>query len=137
MPTTRPHLLQVVLDATDVRGLAEFYRELLGMEYRPGDEPDARGADPQPDWLVLRADSGMRVAFQWVDALPRNTWPQSRVPQQLHLDMVMDDAATLEHWRSWAIDHGATELLDRTDDPDEPLVVLSDPAGHPFCLFVG
>jgi hypothetical protein len=27
-------------------------------------------------------------------------------------------------------------LLDRTDDDGEPLVVLGDPAGHPFCLLV-
>jgi hypothetical protein len=26
--------------------------------------------------------------------------------------------------------------LDRTDDDDEPLYVLADPSGHPFCLFV-
>jgi hypothetical protein len=31
---------------------------------------------------------------------------------------------------------GAQLLLDRTDDPDEPLYVLADPAGHPFCIFV-
>jgi len=27
-------------------------------------------------------------------------------------------------------------LFDRSDDPDEPLFVFADPAGHPFCLFV-
>jgi hypothetical protein len=27
-------------------------------------------------------------------------------------------------------------LHDRTADPDEPLYVLADPAGHPFCLLV-
>ena len=27
-------------------------------------------------------------------------------------------------------------LLDRTDDADEPLHVLADPSGHPFCIFV-
>jgi hypothetical protein len=27
-------------------------------------------------------------------------------------------------------------LLDRTDDPDEPLYVLADPSGHPSCGFV-
>lgn len=28
-------------------------------------------------------------------------------------------------------------VLDRADDPDEPLYVLADPSGHPFCIFVG
>ena len=27
-------------------------------------------------------------------------------------------------------------FTDRTDDEDEPLYVLADPSGHPFCLFV-
>ena len=31
---------------------------------------------------------------------------------------------------------GATLLLDRTDDQDEPLYVFADPAGHPLCIFV-
>ena len=38
-----PLLRQVVLDGTDVRELAEFYRQLLGWQYRPGDEPPAAG----------------------------------------------------------------------------------------------
>jgi hypothetical protein len=41
-----PHLRQVVLDTTNARQLAEFYRELLGYRYRPGDEPPAGG---EPD----------------------------------------------------------------------------------------
>jgi hypothetical protein len=27
-------------------------------------------------------------------------------------------------------------LLDRSDDPVEPLYVYADPDGHPFCIFV-
>ena len=34
-----PSWRQVVLGTTDPRGLAEFYRRLLGFAYRPGDEP--------------------------------------------------------------------------------------------------
>lgn len=34
-----PKLHQVVLDCTDARSLAEFYRQFLGLVYRPGDEP--------------------------------------------------------------------------------------------------
>ena len=39
-----PRLCQVVLDCTDARALAEFYRALLGLVYRPGDEPPGRFA---------------------------------------------------------------------------------------------
>jgi hypothetical protein len=31
---------------------------------------------------------------------------------------------------------GARLLHDRSDDPEEPLRVYADPAGHPFCIFV-
>ena len=38
---TVPAVRQVVLDCPDARALAEFYRELFGLHYRPGDEPPA------------------------------------------------------------------------------------------------
>jgi catechol 2,3-dioxygenase-like lactoylglutathione lyase family enzyme len=44
--TEYPRLLHTAIDTTDARGLAEFYRELLGLRYRPGDEPPAGGVDP-------------------------------------------------------------------------------------------
>jgi hypothetical protein len=38
-----PVFVQVVLDTTDARRLAEFYRELLDFHYRDGDEPPPAG----------------------------------------------------------------------------------------------
>ena len=138
-----PRLRSVVLDTTDARGLAEFWRELLGMEYRPGDEPPADGPDARgQDWLVLRHpagsvhDHGLALAFQQVERLERSTWPDDAVPQQLHLDLTVSDMTELEHERDRALALGAQLLLDRSDDEDEPLYVLADPAGHPFCIFV-
>jgi hypothetical protein len=29
---------------------------------------------------------------------------------------------------------GARLIQDRSDDPEEPLRVYADPAGHPFCI---
>ena len=76
-----PVLRQVVLDTTDPRGLAEFYRQLLGLVYRPGDAPPPAG-EPDPlgsDWLVLRHPDGpSALAFQHVDELPEATWPHAR-----------------------------------------------------------
>jgi catechol 2,3-dioxygenase-like lactoylglutathione lyase family enzyme len=133
-----PQLLQVVLDCTDARELAEFYRRLLGWRYRPGDEPPAAG-EPDPagqDWLVLRAgDGSARIAFQQVAKLPEATWPEGPVPQQLHLDLMVPTAAELEVQHERALALGARLLLDRSDDPEEPLRVYADPAGHPFCIF--
>lgn len=132
-----PHLLHTVLDATDARGLAEFYRRLLGLQYRPGDEPPSDGGLDDADWLVLTDAQGARkLAFQRVDRLERTTWPRPDVPQQLHLDLTVPDREALEHQHGRALELGAELLLDRTDDPDEPLYVYADPAGHPFCIFV-
>ena len=133
-----PTLLHTVLDTTDVRGLAEFYRELLGLRYRPGDEAPAAGEPDDADWLVLtEADGTRRLAFQEVPELPRTTWPRHDVPMQLHLDLTVPDVAALERQRERAESLGAVVLLDRTDDDEEPLYVLADPSGHPFCVFVG
>src|SRR3712207_4347057 len=133
-----PVLVSVVLDTSDVRGLAEFYRQLLGYEYRPGDEPPPPG-QPDPkgsDWLVLIDPAGKaRLAFQHVDDLPRSTWPDSDVPQQLHLDLEVGTAEELTAQHERVLRLGASLLQDRFDDPDEPLYVYADPAGHPFCIF--
>lgn len=132
-----PKLLHTAIDTTDCRGLAEFYRELLGLHYRPGDEPPESGPDDE-NWLVLLdADDRRVVAIQGVDELTPTTWPTHEVPMQLHLDFTVRDRAELEHHRERAEALGARVLLDRTDDADEALYVLADPAGHPFCLFVG
>ncbi|MGI5396806.1 VOC family protein [Streptomyces sp. CA-251251] len=132
-----PRLLQTVLDTTDPRQLAEFYRHLLGLTYRPGDEPPADGAPEAPDWLVLRTPDGTNhLAFQLVDRLPRTTWPRHDVPMQAHLDLTVPDSVALARQRLRAESLGAELLLDRSDDPEEPLYVLADPSGHPFCLFV-
>ena len=133
-----PQLLDTVLDCTNARELAEFYRQLLGMRYRSGDEPPTDGTPDDADWLVLTDANGLRkLAFQQVDNLPRATWPESSgVPQQLHLDFTVPSRAELERQRQRAVDLGAVILLDRSDDPDESLYVFADLAGHPFCIFM-
>jgi len=134
-----PRLRQVVLDCTNARVLAEFYRQLLGFGYRPGDEPPAPGeADPQgQDWLVLRDAAGQpRLAFQQVSELPPATWPAGAVPQQLHLDLTVPTTEELELQHDRALALGARLLHDNSGDPEEPLRVYADPAGHPFCIFV-
>lgn len=136
---TRPRWCQVVLDTTDARRTAEFWRQLLGLVYRPGHEPPPAG-EPDPagsDWLNLfERDGTPRLAFQQVPSLPRTTWPDPDVPQQLHLDLTVDSVAELAavHGRILAL--GGQLRYDRSDDPDEPLRVYVDPAGHTFCVFV-
>ncbi len=133
-----PRLLHTALDTTRPRELAEFYRQLLGLQYRPGDEPPAGGAaDDDADWLVLvDSDGNRKLAFQQVESLQRTTWPAHDVPMQLHVDFTVSSPAELERQRGRAEALGAELLLDRTDDPQEPLYVFADLSGHPFCIFV-
>jgi catechol 2,3-dioxygenase-like lactoylglutathione lyase family enzyme len=134
-----PALLHTVLDCTDARELAEFYRQLLGLRYRSGDELPVDEAPDDADWLVLvDADGTRKLAFQQVDDLPRATWPEPPgVPMQLHLDFTVSSRNELERQCHRALALGAVVLLDRTADPDEPLYAFADLAGHPFCIFVG
>src|SRR5262245_18729528 len=139
MAVDHPHLRSVVFDTTDARSLAEFYRELLGLQDRTGDErPPAGEADPRgQDWLVLQDPFGSsRLAFQQVAEMPPSTWPHPAVPQQVHLDLSVPTADDLVAQRDRAVGLGAAILHYRFEHPDEPLYVFADPAGHPFCIFV-
>ncbi len=134
-----PSLIAVCIDATDARRLGEFYRQLLGYSYRAGDEAPADG-QPDPsgeDWLVLLDGSGTpRLAIQQVDELAPASWPDPSVPQQLHLDMSVGSVEELLAQHERVIRLGARMLEDRSESPEESLIVYADPAGHPFCILV-
>ena len=132
-----PVLLHTAIDAADCRGLAEFYRELLGLHYREGEEPPTDGSRDDADWLVLLAEAGNRVlTIQEKKDTPPPTWPSERVPMQMHMDFKVPTVEDLARHRRRAEDLGATLLHDRSADDGEPLFVMRDPAGHPFCLLV-
>jgi hypothetical protein len=134
-----PRMAQVVFDTVDARASAEFWRELLGLVYRPEHEVPVGGEDDTAgrDWLNLRAADGTPVlAFQQVDELPPSTWPQPGTPQQMHLDLTVRDMAELDAVHARVIGLGGELRFDRSDHAEEPLRVYSDPDGHPFCVFV-
>ena len=136
--STYPQRMHTALDAVDWRGLAEFYRVLLGLQYRPGDEPPTDGTADEAGWLVLVDEDGNRqLAINQVDELTPSTWPSDGVPKQMHLDYAVPSVDELHRHRQRAEELGARLLYDRTADEGEPLYVLADPAGHPFCLLVG
>jgi catechol 2,3-dioxygenase-like lactoylglutathione lyase family enzyme len=104
----------VVLDCPDPSALAGFYSALLGLPvtYRDG------------DWVVVAAsDTSSGLAFQRAPGNQSPTWPDPSVPQQFHLDIMVDDPAAAGP-RVLAL--GVTEL-----DSEN---VYADPAGHPCCL---
>ncbi len=137
MSDSFPAIRQTVLDCHDPRELGDFYRDLLGYRYRPGDE-----TPPDEGWLVLRAPTGDHgLAFQANPEYVRPVWtPEADRPgdqqMMLHLDMAVTDAASLEVQRQRVLDLGGSVLYDRSADPEEALYVFADPAGHPFCIFV-
>jgi catechol 2,3-dioxygenase-like lactoylglutathione lyase family enzyme len=132
-----PVLLHTAIDARDCRGLAEFYRQLLGLHYRDGDAPPVDGGPDDADWLVLLDGNGDRTVTiqQKKDTTPA-TWPSEAVPMQMHMDFKVRTTDELERHRERAEQLGARLLYDRAQDEGEPLYVLADPAGHPFCLLV-
>jgi catechol 2,3-dioxygenase-like lactoylglutathione lyase family enzyme len=107
-------LHHVVLDCRDPAALAAFYSELLGL-------PVTYRSD---DWVVVAAnETSSGLAFQLAPGHRSPTWPDPAVPQQVHLDIMVDDV-TVSGPQVLAL--GAVKL----DDGD----VYADPAGHPFCL---
>lgn len=135
----QPRLSQVVLDTTDARAAAEFWRQLLGLVYRSEHELPPAGSDDAAgqDWLNLyEADGTPRLAFQQVESLTPTTWPDHRVPQQLHLDLTVDSVEDLEAVHRRVLALGGQLRFDRSDDAEEPLRVFADLDGHTFCVFV-
>ena len=107
-------LHHVVLDCPRPAELAAFYSELLG-------QPITYQSD---DWVVVAASNASSgLAFQLAPGHRPPTWPGPAVPQQFHLDIMVEDVASSGP-RVLAL--GATKL----DGED----VYADPAGHPFCL---
>lgn len=135
---TYPVLSCTAIDAREPRALADFYCALLGLHPRPGDESPPSPAPDATDWIVLLDSDEQRVlAVQEKKGLRSSTWPSEEIPMQLHMDFRVPDAQELEVQRERAEQLGAHLLLDRSEDPEEPLHVLADPEDHPFCLLVG
>jgi hypothetical protein len=63
-----------------------------------------------------------------VDGYRAPVWPGQDVPQQVHLDVVVDDLDAAERE---VLALGATK---HEHQPGTTFRVYLDPAGHPFCL---
>ena len=62
-----------------------------------------------------------------MERLVRPQWPDADHPQQMHVDVLVDD---LDAGEAAVLRLGATSL----DAGTETFRVFTDPAGHPFCL---
>jgi hypothetical protein len=109
----RARLHHLVLDCPGPWELAEFYARLLGQPVTYDDG----------DFVVMAADDrSSGLAFQRAPGHQPPTWPSPAVPQQMHLDVMVEDPATAG---PEVLRLGARHL-----DGD----VYADPAGDPFCL---
>ncbi|WP_405218675.1 VOC family protein [Agrococcus sp. Ld7] len=115
----------IVIDCPDAHGLATFYSALLDWPIEP------RTDDQDDDWAEIRGPQGQVLDFQQVDHHRAPVWPTQEHPQQMHLDVMVDD---LEEAEAATLALGATK---HEHQPGETFRVFLDPAGHPFCLCVG
>ncbi len=72
----------VIFDCPDPAALGAFYSELLG-------QPVTYSSD---DFVVVAPnDTTSGLAFQLAPGNRPPTWPDAAVPQQIHLDVMVDD----------------------------------------------
>ncbi|WP_336716459.1 VOC family protein [Arthrobacter sp. USHLN218] len=107
----------IVLDCPDPAVLAAFYGAMLEWP-----------AEVSDDWAEVRADYGQSLCFQKVESYAPPVWPSQDRPQQMHLDVVVDD---LDGAEAAVIGLGAVK---HDHQPGSAFRVFLDPAGHPFCL---
>jgi predicted enzyme related to lactoylglutathione lyase len=107
----------IVLDCPDPAALAAFYGTMLGWE-----------VEVRSDWAEIRADYGDCISFQQVPGYTPPRWPGQEVPQQMHIDVNVED---LDAGEAAVLALGATK---HDHQPGTTFRVFLDPAGHPFCL---
>jgi predicted enzyme related to lactoylglutathione lyase len=107
----------IVIDCPDPAALAAFYGAMLDWK-----------VEVSPGHADVRAEYGQCLTFLQVEAYTPPRWPTQEVPQQMHLDVIVDDLDTAE---AAVLDLGATK---HEHQPGTSFRVFLDPAGHPFCL---
>lgn len=110
----------VIIDCPDPESLAPFYETLLG----------ARRTRSSAEWVTLELGVGQpTLSLQRVDRYRAPDWRAAEPPQQIHLDLLVDNLDVSE---AVVISSGG-RLLDGSDKPIG-FRVYADPVGHPFCL---
>ncbi|MEP6295737.1 MAG: VOC family protein [Ilumatobacter sp.] len=107
-----------VIDCPDPGVLARFYGTLLEWSIQDDES-----------WAEIRSADGLQcICFQQVDDYHAPVWPGQSHPQQMHIDVMVEDLETAEQ---------QTIALGASKHPEQPgtdFRVFLAPAGHPFCL---
>jgi len=121
MPGVKIDHRVVVFDAAGLHAESRFWAGVVGGTI-----------DAEDDWHMVLVDGEPRVGVQLApDHLPP-AWPDGNPPQQIHLDLWVDD---IEEARTTVTSLGATMLKPAQEgDSADAFEVYADPAGHPFCL---
>jgi hypothetical protein len=107
----------IVIDCPDAGALGAFYGTMLDWK-----------VELSPDWADIRSQDGQCISFQQVENYAPPRWPTQEVPQQMHVDVIVDD---LDAGEAEVLALGATKP---EHQPGTSFRVFLDPAGHPFCL---
>jgi catechol 2,3-dioxygenase-like lactoylglutathione lyase family enzyme len=116
--TAIARLAAVSLDSSDPAPLSVFYRELLGLQV----------VWDSDDFIALKG-AGVLLTIQRIEGHQPADWPSGPVPKQVHLELAVDDLDAAEEQ---AIALGAGKPS--TQPAADRWRVLTDPAGHPFCI---
>ncbi|MEU9226171.1 VOC family protein [Streptomyces massasporeus] len=116
-------LSAITLDCPDPLALAAFYQQATGIGLHP---------KSNAGFASLDGAGGLSLGFQRVDDHRAPTWPDQAVAQQLHCCFRVVD-----------LDEAEARLLELGAGRPDPQPnehrwrVLTDPAGHPFCIVEG
>ncbi|MGO1167410.1 MAG: VOC family protein [Janibacter sp.] len=111
-----------MIGTRDPRGLARFYAEVLGWPIHSDDE----------DWATIAPEQAhVYLGFQYEDNHVPPAWPADVGEQQMqmHLDIEVSD---LDAAVAAAVRLGGVLVAHQ---PREEVRIMTDPSGHPFCLY--
>ena len=142
MDGVRTRLSGPVIGCGDAWELAEFYASLLGWSIVDRSEAVPAG------WALVRSPTGEhKLEFQREEPFVAPVWPTVAGQQQMgmHLDVGVDGLAPMSEMEQRrkqffeVVDRARSlgaRVAEHQPQPERVLVML-DPAGHPFCLFPG
>lgn len=109
----------IVIDCADGRVLSEFYEQATGGE--------VVRSSADGDFIKV---GGVLLLIRELPDYVAPTWPSAEVPMQFHMEFYVADLVEAE---------GRLQSLGATTPEyqvhrDDGLVVMLDPAGHPFCI---